>query len=169
MIPPSYADQVVEGSFEHALNEIVEEHLDLSVFDKRYAKYFTCLSVLAFAIACSHDASSGRASAPAFSSPAYALDYESLIHLDAEALAEGGIGEAYLALLSQLSRYIAEPLKIEEAIDAKAPRYNASRAFGQKAHNRPVRGSDPELHERYGGVTSSGAVSAPPFPSSGES
>src|SRR3954468_22571026 len=37
MIPLSYADQVVEGSFEHALNEIVEEHLDLSVFEKRYA------------------------------------------------------------------------------------------------------------------------------------
>ncbi len=37
MIPISYADQIVEGSFEHALNEIVEEHLDLSVFDGRYA------------------------------------------------------------------------------------------------------------------------------------
>lgn len=37
MIPLCYADQIVEGSFEHALNEIVEEHLDLSVFDKRYA------------------------------------------------------------------------------------------------------------------------------------
>ena len=37
MIPLSYADQVVEGSFEHALNEIVEEHPDLTVFDKRYA------------------------------------------------------------------------------------------------------------------------------------
>ncbi len=37
MIPLSYADQVVEGSFEHALNELVEEHLDLSVFDQRYA------------------------------------------------------------------------------------------------------------------------------------
>jgi transposase len=36
MIPLSYADQVVEGSFEHALNEIVEEHLDLSVFEHRY-------------------------------------------------------------------------------------------------------------------------------------
>jgi hypothetical protein len=31
MIPLSYADQIVEGSFEHALNEIVEEHLDLTV------------------------------------------------------------------------------------------------------------------------------------------
>ena len=37
MIPLSYADQIVEGSFEHALNEIVEEHLDLSVFDQRYS------------------------------------------------------------------------------------------------------------------------------------
>ncbi len=36
MIPLSYADQVVEGSFEHALNEIVDEHLDLSVFEHRY-------------------------------------------------------------------------------------------------------------------------------------
>jgi len=31
MIAVSYADQVVEGSFEHALNEIVEQHLDLTV------------------------------------------------------------------------------------------------------------------------------------------
>ena len=37
MIPLCYADQIIEGSFEHALNEIVEEHLDLSVFDARYA------------------------------------------------------------------------------------------------------------------------------------
>ena len=37
MIPLCYADQIVAGSFEHALSEIVEEHLDLSVFDKRYA------------------------------------------------------------------------------------------------------------------------------------
>jgi hypothetical protein len=36
MIPLSYADQIVEGSFEYALNEIVEEHLDLTVFEHRY-------------------------------------------------------------------------------------------------------------------------------------
>lgn len=36
MIPLSYADQVIEGSFEYALNDIVESHLDLSVFDARY-------------------------------------------------------------------------------------------------------------------------------------
>jgi transposase len=37
LIPISYSDQVVEGSFEHALNEIVEEHLDLSMFGQRYS------------------------------------------------------------------------------------------------------------------------------------
>ena len=36
MIPLSYADQIIEGSFEYALNEIVEEHLDMSVFERRY-------------------------------------------------------------------------------------------------------------------------------------
>jgi len=35
-IPLSYADQLVPGSFEYALNEIVEEQLDLSVFEPRY-------------------------------------------------------------------------------------------------------------------------------------
>jgi len=36
MIPLSYADQIVPGSFEYALNEIVEEHLDLTLFEQRY-------------------------------------------------------------------------------------------------------------------------------------
>ena len=36
MIPLSYADQIVEGSFEYALKEIVERMLDLSVFEHRY-------------------------------------------------------------------------------------------------------------------------------------
>jgi len=36
LIPLSYADQVVPGSFEYALNEIVEQHLDLTVFERRY-------------------------------------------------------------------------------------------------------------------------------------
>jgi hypothetical protein len=31
-VPLSYADQILPGSFEYALNEIVEEHLDLSVW-----------------------------------------------------------------------------------------------------------------------------------------
>jgi hypothetical protein len=34
LIPLSYADQVLPGSFEYALNEIVEEHPDLRVFER---------------------------------------------------------------------------------------------------------------------------------------
>jgi len=36
LIPLSYADQIVPGSFEYALGEIVEEHLDLAAFERRY-------------------------------------------------------------------------------------------------------------------------------------
>jgi transposase len=36
MIPLSYADQIVAGWFEYALNELVEEHLELTVFERRY-------------------------------------------------------------------------------------------------------------------------------------
>ena len=36
LIPVSFADQIVPGSFEYALNEIVESHLDLTPFEARY-------------------------------------------------------------------------------------------------------------------------------------
>ena len=36
LIPLSFADQVIPGSFEHTLNEIVEQHLDMTLFEKRY-------------------------------------------------------------------------------------------------------------------------------------
>jgi transposase len=35
-IAVSYADQLVPGSFEHTLNDLVEHHLDLTVFEQRY-------------------------------------------------------------------------------------------------------------------------------------
>jgi transposase len=35
-IPVSFPDQILPGSFEYALHEIVEEHLDLSPFEERY-------------------------------------------------------------------------------------------------------------------------------------
>ena len=35
-IAVSCAEQIVPGSFEYALNEIIEEHLDLTVFQRRY-------------------------------------------------------------------------------------------------------------------------------------
>ena len=36
LIPVSFADQIVPGSFEYALNEIVETHLDQTPFAARY-------------------------------------------------------------------------------------------------------------------------------------
>lgn len=34
-IPFSFADQIIPERFEHALNEIVESHLDLTPFESR--------------------------------------------------------------------------------------------------------------------------------------
>jgi hypothetical protein len=36
LIAVSYADQILPGTFEYALSELVENELDLSIFDARY-------------------------------------------------------------------------------------------------------------------------------------
>lgn len=36
-IPVSFRDQILPGSFEHVLNEIVDQHIDLTLFASRYA------------------------------------------------------------------------------------------------------------------------------------
>ncbi|AHY58444.1 hypothetical protein [Stenotrophomonas rhizophila] len=51
------------------------------------------------------------------------LDYDRLILLDAEDLAEAGIGEAYLQLLPELQKYVSRPASVEELIDSDIPRY----------------------------------------------
>jgi hypothetical protein len=53
----------------------------------------------------------------------FALDYDKLIFLDAEELAEGGIAEAYAAVLPHLKQYVAEPAEVREVADPSAPRY----------------------------------------------
>src|SRR5438132_1519807 len=53
-----------------------------------------------------------------------ALDYDRWIHLDAEELAETGIGEAYESFLPELRKYVQQPARIEELIDSDAPRYS---------------------------------------------
>jgi hypothetical protein len=62
---------------------------------------------------------------------AYELNYDEWIHLDAEALAETGIGEAYEQLLPELRKYIAEPVQVEEIIDNDTPIYSV-RCGGQE-------------------------------------
>jgi hypothetical protein len=53
----------------------------------------------------------------------FELDYDQMVLLDAEDLAEGGIGRAYESLLPALRQYVTQPAKIEEAIDNDAARY----------------------------------------------
>lgn len=37
LIPIIFSDQITRGSFEYAINVLVDEHLDMSIFDQRYA------------------------------------------------------------------------------------------------------------------------------------
>jgi hypothetical protein len=55
---------------------------------------------------------------------AFTLNYDDAIHLDAEALAEGGIAEAYESLLLTLGKFVKNPGKIEEDRDDDAPSYS---------------------------------------------
>lgn len=55
-----------------------------------------------------------------------ALDYEKLILLDAEDLAEQGILEAYNDLKGELIKYIKKPASIEEQIDNNIPVYKVA-------------------------------------------
>jgi len=71
------------------------------------------------------------------------LNYDELILLDAEDLAEEGIKEAYDSLLlPRLRQYVAEPLEVEEVADHDAPSY-AVIAGGQE-HIIYGRGVDEE-------------------------
>lgn len=47
-------------------------------------------------------------------SNAYSLDYDELIHLDAESLAENGMKEAYLSILPELKKYVKSPQELVE-------------------------------------------------------
>lgn len=52
----------------------------------------------------------------------FELDYNNLVHLDAEDLAELGIAQAYQAVLRILSEHLPQPAKVQEVID-DAPSY----------------------------------------------
>lgn len=57
---------------------------------------------------------------------AFELSYDNFLPLDAEALAEGGIAQAYEQLNPTLRKYIPEPAKIQEKVDSNAPSYSVS-------------------------------------------
>ena len=68
---------------------------------------------------------SSRSAVAPMSSPedTSVLDYDKLIHLDSESLAEQGIGRAYEDLAKHLRAYGVEPAPVEEIIDASGPDY----------------------------------------------
>lgn len=61
----------------------------------------------------------------------FELDYDAAEILDAEDLAECGIGEAYASLAPRLRAYGVEPAPLQEVIDSDAPAY-AVRCLGRE-------------------------------------
>jgi hypothetical protein len=52
-----------------------------------------------------------------------ALDYDKMLFLDAENLAEAGIMEAYQSTVQVLGQYVSEPAQVQEVVDNDAPSY----------------------------------------------
>ena len=54
----------------------------------------------------------------------FELNYDQMILLDAEDLAEAGIAEAYESLLPELEKYVQQPAQVEELKDHDVGRYS---------------------------------------------
>jgi hypothetical protein len=74
----------------------------------------------------------------------FTFNYDDAIHLDAEALAEGGIAEGYESLLPHLRQFVTIPAKIEEERDDDAPSYSV------RCGGRIFEIYTPDLDEREG-------------------
>lgn len=61
----------------------------------------------------------------------FRLDYNRMLRLDAEDLAEGGIRRAYQPVREILSQYLTEPAEIQEVVDDDKPSYSV-RCRGQE-------------------------------------
>ena len=53
----------------------------------------------------------------------FTLDYDKMLFLDAETLAEAGIKEAYQSMMRVLGQYVSEPAQVQEVVDNDAPSY----------------------------------------------
>ena len=77
------------------------------------------------------------------SNPEPLLDYEKLIQLDAEDLAEQGIANAYSRLREQLTQYVEQPAEVRELVDNDAPSYRVQcRGAEHVVYSPDVPGSD---------------------------
>jgi hypothetical protein len=74
----------------------------------------------------------------------FTLNYDDAIPLDAEALAEGGVAEAYESLLPELRKFVKDPTKIEEMLDNDTPSYSVR--WGDKEYEL----YSPDLDEKKG-------------------
>lgn len=74
----------------------------------------------------------------------FTLDYDWLILLDAESLAEAGIGKAYSELLPALQKYVRQTVQIEEFIDDETPSYSV------KSKGREFLIHGPEVDDKEG-------------------
>ena len=72
------------------------------------------------------------------------LDYDQMIFLDAEDLAEAGIREAYESLLPELRKYAPRPADVEEVTDNNAGRYTVKSGAKEFVIDAP------ELHDQGG-------------------
>src|SRR5262249_5481532 len=54
----------------------------------------------------------------------FQLDYDKMIFLDAEDLAETGIKHAYDSMLDEFRRFVPKPADVQELIDTDAPSYS---------------------------------------------
>jgi hypothetical protein len=54
---------------------------------------------------------------------AFTLNYDNMLFLDAEDLAEAGFKKAYDSLARDLGRYISPPAEVREVVDSDAPSY----------------------------------------------
>jgi hypothetical protein len=81
----------------------------------------------------------------------FQFDYDQMAFLDAENLAEGGIGKAYEALLPRLRRYVNHPARLEEVVDDYAPRYAVR--FGGREFVIYAPELEGELGESWGRAT----------------
>jgi len=56
----------------------------------------------------------------------FTLDYERMILLDAEDLAEAGIKRAYGSIMPRLREYVSEPAEVHEVVDNETPSYSVN-------------------------------------------
>jgi hypothetical protein len=54
----------------------------------------------------------------------FTLNYETMLALDAEELAETGIKRAYDSMMDEFRHYVPDPAEVQEVVDSDAPSYS---------------------------------------------